>query len=154
MKECSKSIVRRLSQPNFINQFFVGKGLDIGGQPDPLVLYQELFPRMDSVRIWDLVDGDAQFFEGVPDEEFDFVHSSHCLEHLQDPFEGIRHWFRVLRPGGHLIVLVPDEDLYEQGVFPSISSLDEVASLFTDNFDLIFSALQKNLWVKFKANYS
>jgi len=98
--------------------------VDIGGQPDPLVLYQELFSRMDSVRIWDLVDGDAQFLEGVPDEEFDFVYSSHCLEHLLDPFEGFRHWFRVLRPGGHLIVMVPDEDLYEQGVFPSTFNRD------------------------------
>lgn len=124
MKECSKSIVRRLSQPNFVNQFFVGKGLDVGGQPDPLALYQELFCRMESVRTWDLVNGDAQFLEGVADEEFDFVHSSHCLEHLQDPFEGFSHWFRVLRPGGHLIVMVPDEDLYEQGVFPSTFNSD------------------------------
>jgi len=124
MKECSKSIVRRLSQPNFMNRFFVGEGLDIGGQPDPLALYQELFSRMEDVRTWDLVDGDAQFLSGVADEEFDFVHSSHCLEHIQDPFEGFRHWFRVLRPGGHLIVMVPDEDLYEQGVFPSTFNRD------------------------------
>ena len=119
MKECSKSIARRLSEPNFINRFFVGRGLDIGGQPDPLVLYQELFCQMENVQTWDRDDGDAQFLEGVPDEKFDFVHSSHCLEHLYDPREGLRNWFRVLRPGGYLVIIVPDEDLYEQGVFPS-----------------------------------
>src|SRR3546814_3492720 len=61
---------------------------------------------------------------GVADESYDFVHSSHCLEHLRDPEEGLRNWFRILKPGGHLIVTVPDEDLYEQGIFPSAYNPD------------------------------
>lgn len=124
MKECSKSITRRLSNPNFTNRYFVGRGLDIGGKPDPLCLYQGLFCQMGPVRTWDLEDGDAQFLAGVADGEYDFVHSSHCLEHLVDPIEGLRNWFRVVRPGGYLIVTVPDEDLYEQGVFPSTFNRD------------------------------
>jgi SAM-dependent methyltransferase len=124
MKECSKSIPRRLSQPNFINKYFVGEGLDIGGKPDPLALYREVFSRMGNVRTWDLEDGDAQYLAGVPDGSYDFVHSSHCLEHLHDPVEGLGNWLRVVKPGGHLIVTVPDEDLYEQGRFPSTFNLD------------------------------
>jgi SAM-dependent methyltransferase len=124
MKECSKSIPRRLAHPNFSNRYFVGEGLDIGGKPDPLVLYRELFSRMCGVRTWDLEDGDAQHLESVADATYDFVHSSHCLEHLRDPREGLRHWFRVLKPGGYLIVTVPDEDLYEQGVFPPTFNKD------------------------------
>ena len=124
MKECSKSIPRRLSQPNFINKYFVGDGLDIGGKPDPLALYREVFSRIRSVRTWDLEDGDAQHLAGVADESYDFVHSSHCLEHLQDPTEGLRNWLRVVKPAGHVIVTVPDEDLYEQGQFPSTFNLD------------------------------
>ena len=119
MKECSKSIVRRLSHPNFINRYFVGNGVDIGGKPDPLALYRELFGQMKSVKTWDLEDGDAQYMEGVTDDTFDFVHSSHCLEHLHDPAEGLRNWLRVVKPGGYVVVIVPDEDMYEQGVFPS-----------------------------------
>jgi SAM-dependent methyltransferase len=124
VKECSKSIARRLGDSNFTRRYFVGDGLDIGGRPDPLGLYQELFCLMRSVRTWDRGDGDAQFLHGVPDEHYDFVHSSHCLEHLNDPIMGIRTWIRVLKPGGHLIVTVPDEDLYEQGVFPSTFNSD------------------------------
>jgi len=119
MKECSKSIARRLADSNFTRRYFVGEGVDIGGHPDPLVLYQELFCQMKSVRTWDKEDGDAQFMGGVRDGQFDFVHSSHCLEHLDDPVTGLKSWLRILRDGGHLIVLVPDEDLYEQGSFPS-----------------------------------
>jgi hypothetical protein len=38
--------------------------------------------------------------------------------------EGIRNWFRIIKPGGHLIITIPDEDLYEQGVWPSKGNLD------------------------------
>lgn len=124
MKECSKSVQRRLHDPNFSNRYFVGDGVDIGGKPDPLSLYSELFPRIRSIRIWDWEDGDAQHMAGAGDGSFDFVHSSHCLEHLVEPREGLKNWFRVLKPGGHLIVTVPDEDLYEQGVFPSTFNRD------------------------------
>src|SRR5258706_268998 len=124
MRECSKSIRRRLADASFATRYFVGSGLDVGGKPDPLALYVELFPRVSSVRTWDWEDGDEQFLAGVEDASYDFVHSSHCLEHLVDPRAGIANWFRVLRPGGHLVVIVPDEDLYEQGVFPSIRNRD------------------------------
>lgn len=124
MKECSKSIQRRLADPNFLRRYFVGDGLDIGGKPDPLSLYKELFPLMSSVKTWDWEDGDAQFLEGVTDGSLDFVHSSHCLEHLVDPAEGLRNWLRVVREGGYLVITVPDEDLYEQGVFPSTFNRD------------------------------
>jgi SAM-dependent methyltransferase len=96
----------------------------ISGAPDPLTLYAQFFPRMGKVRIWDLADGDAQLMASVADDSFDFVHSSHCLEHLVDPAVGLHNWFRILKPGGHLVVIVPDEDLYEQGVFPSTYNSD------------------------------
>ena len=119
MKECSKSIQRRLFDSNFLRCYFVGEGIDIGGKPDPLSLYQEFFPLVKRIKTWDWEDGDAQFLKGVTDASLDFVHSSHCLEHLLDPSEGLRNWFRVLREGGYLVITVPDEDLYEQGIFPS-----------------------------------
>ncbi len=124
MKECSKSIQRRLGDSNFLRRYFVGKGVDIGGKPDPLSLYKEFFPLMETVKTWDWEDGDAQFMTGVDDRSFDFVHSSHCLEHLVDPAEGLRNWLRVVREGGYLIITVPDEDMYEQGVFPSTFNRD------------------------------
>ncbi|RZT38472.1 methyltransferase domain-containing protein [Cupriavidus agavae] len=119
MNEASKAIARRIHDVRFATRYFVGDGIDIGAGNDPVSLYAELFPGMRSLRAWDLPDGDAQLLAGVADESFDFVHSSHCLEHLRDPREALRHWFRVLKPGGHLICMVPDEDLYEQGRFPS-----------------------------------
>ena len=50
MKECSKSIMRRLAEPNFINRYFRGEGIDIGGAPDPLGLYLSLIHISEPTR--------------------------------------------------------------------------------------------------------
>ena len=90
-----------------------------------------------SVRTWDLDDGDAQYLEGVKDNTYDFVHSSHCLEHLHDPRQGLANWFRVVRPGGFLVITIPDEDLSEQGVFPRTNNNDHKWT---------FTIYKKNSW--------
>lgn len=124
MKECSKSIARRLKDSRYASRYFVGDGVDIGGKPDPLSLYRELFPRIATLKTWDLEDGDAQFMQSAADASYDFVFSSHCLEHLRDPREGLRNWLRIVKPGGHLVITIPEEDLYEQGVWPSTHNRD------------------------------
>jgi SAM-dependent methyltransferase len=124
MRELSKSIPRRQRDPNFITKYFVGNGIDIGGFPDPLSLYSEMFPLIQNIRIWDWDDGDAQHLSGVENESIDFIVSSHCLEHLIDPTEGLANWIRVIKPGGYGIITIPDEDLYEQQVWPSNKNLD------------------------------
>ena len=124
MFETSKAVMRRLHDSRFATRYFVGDGIDIGAGADGLGAHQAMFPAMRSCRAWDLDDGDAQFLATVADASYNFVHSSHCLEHLLNPVESLQHWLRVLKPGGHLIAMVPDEDLYEQGVFPSTFNAD------------------------------
>jgi predicted SAM-dependent methyltransferase len=117
--EQSKSAKRRFNIGSFQNRYFVGNGIDVGGKPDPLSQYIGIFSKMISVKIWDIEDGDAQYLSGIPDNHFDFLHSSHCLEHMVDVHEAMNNWIRVIKPNGFLIVTVPDEDLYEQGMWPS-----------------------------------
>ena len=124
MYEASKALMRRLYDSRYATRYFVGTGIDIGAGPDALGQYAEQFPLMRGCRAWDIKDGDAQLLATVADASLDFAHSSHCLEHLRDPREALHHWLRVLKPGGHLVVMVPDEDLYEQGVFPSTFNAD------------------------------
>lgn len=124
MHEQSKAAHRRFSDGAFQSRYFVGEGVDIGGKPDPLSQYCGLFARMAGVRTWDLADGDAQMMAGVVDETYDFVHSSHCLEHMHDVREALKHWIRIVKPGGFLVITVPDEDLYEHGQWPSRFNAD------------------------------
>jgi ubiquinone/menaquinone biosynthesis C-methylase UbiE len=102
----------------------LGDGIDIGAGKDSLGLCQEFCPLMRSCRNWDLGHGNAQEMATVKDGSYDFVHSSHCLEHMRNPQIAINNWIRILKSGGHLTCLVPDEDLYEQGVHPSIFNND------------------------------
>jgi len=113
------SMQRRVQDSRFATRFFRGHGLDVGGGIDSLALYREFFPLARSVFVYDRAHGDAQLLANVPDDAFDFLYSSHCLEHMRDPVEALRNWSRVVRPGGHLVISVPDEDLYEQGEWPS-----------------------------------
>jgi SAM-dependent methyltransferase len=82
--------------------------------------------------------------QGVPDGAFDFLTSSHCLEHLHDPVEGLANWFRVVRPGGYLVIVVPDEDLFEQGQFPSTFNRDHKHT-FTIHKDVSWSERSHNV---------
>lgn len=124
MHEASKALMRRLHDNRFSTRYFVGNGIDIGCGPDSVAQYVEQFPLMRGVKSWDLPDGDAQLLATIADNSLDFVHSSHCLEHMRDPKEALHHWLRVLKPGGHMVILIPDEDLYEQGIFPSTNNSD------------------------------
>jgi hypothetical protein len=47
---------------------------------------------------------------------------------MHDPRLTILDWWKLVKPGGHLFMVVPDEDLYEQGVFPSRFNDDHKAT--------------------------
>jgi SAM-dependent methyltransferase len=92
-----------------------GEGIDIGCGPDPVT--------QTAVR-FDLKDGDANEIGKYVHRTFDYVFSAHCLEHMHDPRKTILAWWQLVRKGGCMIIVVPDEDLYEQGYWPSIFNND------------------------------
>jgi len=117
MKETTKAFSRRKADP-FWKDIFIGDGLDIGSGDDPF--QKDWFPGVRSIRPFDWEDGDAQVTTRYfPPCSFDFVHSSNCLEHMRNPCVALMEWYALLKPGGYLVLTVPDEDLYEQRVFPS-----------------------------------
>jgi len=100
---------------SFEKSLLTGKGIDIGCGPDPVC---------NSAQRFDVNDGDANDILKYVSGQFDYVYSSHCLEHMHDPAKTLLGWWELVKPGGHLILIVPDEDLYEQGVFPSRFNAD------------------------------
>jgi len=104
--ETSKAKTRR-EKSNFFDLYCKGKGIDIGCGPDPIL--------PDSEK-WDILlgHGDATLMEGVEDETYDYVHSSHCIEHTTSPILCLKNWFRILKKDGYLSILMPHRDLYEQ----------------------------------------
>jgi SAM-dependent methyltransferase len=60
----------------------------------------------------DLQPGKAMQVEDMtalsfPDDTFDAIYCSHVLEHVPDDRQGIREMFRVLKPGGCALLMVP-----------------------------------------------
>ena len=140
----SISMLRRLHDSRFAGRYFRGDGIDVGGGQDSLALCQEFFPLARHIFVYDMEHGDAQLMENVDDETFDFLYSSHCLEHMRDAEIALRNWIRVIRPGGHLVVQAPDEDLYEQGRWPSPFNGDHKLS-FTIHKDKSWSPVSINV---------
>jgi SAM-dependent methyltransferase len=137
MFEQTKAAQRRRSTYAFRDRYFVGYGIDVGAGEDGLSKSIQMFPNIRGVREWDMKDGDAQYLEGIPDNTFDFLHSSHSLEHMKDVKIALTNWIRVVKPDGYLILTVPDEDLYEQGLWPS---------KYSDYHEVSFTIFKKRSW--------
>lgn len=82
-----------------------GEGVDLGcGRdkvtPAALGVDDDSWPEADVIAD---VSGPLPF----DDARFDYVYSSHALEDLSDTEAHLREWTRILRRGGHLILMVP-----------------------------------------------
>lgn len=102
--ESSKARKRR-EKEIFFELYCRGKGLDIGFGGDLI---------LPDAQGWDFEHGDAQYLSGLNDETFDYIYSSHTLEHVADAGESLQNWWRVLKPGGYLLLFIPHRDLYEK----------------------------------------
>lgn len=110
-----------------IAKYCLGLGLDLGCELDPVQGATVLVDAQHKVH--DFFSGPFEVHirnidSGFPDWErggksFDFIFSSHLLEHVFDPHEHLAMCWRLLRPGGNLIVVGPDEDWYWPRTHPN-----------------------------------
>lgn len=91
-----------------------GRGIEIGAHGHPIPGIQPFY--VDRFREFAgekcpahvLSDGAVLPFR---DSSLDYVASSHLLEHLADPAGAIVEWYRAVKPGGILYLVVPDRRL-------------------------------------------
>lgn len=121
---------------NYCMRFKGKKGLEIGG-PSSLFSSKGYFPvylfdvQLDGVNystdtIWEghIAEGnnyryhnktgyqyikEAADLTGIADASYDFVLSCHSLEHVANPLKALDEWKRVLKPGGELVLVLPDK---------------------------------------------
>jgi SAM-dependent methyltransferase len=79
--------------------FCVGEGLDVGAGAWP-------FPG--AIPVEEKNGGNAF---SLPEGQFDYIFSSHCLEHLISPIAALKHWKTRLKPGGVLFLYLPHPDM-------------------------------------------
>ena len=102
-----------------------GVGLEIGAlhEPFPLpagvrVSFVDRWPGPELARRHPEIDAraivpveivdDGETLASQPDASRDFVVASHVLEHCEDPLGALATWLRVVRPGGSVLLAVPD----------------------------------------------
>jgi SAM-dependent methyltransferase len=56
-----------------------------------------------------VIINDAVDISLVENDTYDFVFSSHSLEHIANPLKAIREWLRIVKPGGHIVIVVPEK---------------------------------------------
>lgn len=118
-----------------------GKGVDVGCgtdrlSPDVLAVDQQPDQRYAHADVVhdcnDLeaspVDWKDQHYD-FADGEFDFIFSSHCLEDFSDIPAVLAAWWKKLKVGGYMILLLPD---MEGGRYPKVGSGDGNPSHKTD----------------------
>jgi predicted SAM-dependent methyltransferase len=121
---------------NNISLFKDKNGIEIGGpsgtfsKGNPLPIYN-VVKSLDNVNFssdnfWSKIEGgnnfifdenklpgrqfidDAVQLSGIEDEQYEFILSSHVLEHVANPIRALFEWGRVLKTGGALLIIVPD----------------------------------------------
>lgn len=118
MFEATKAMERRKRYPEY-KTYFTGSGIDLHLDSDCIGKFSVSFPIQSCLDYTPAI-GNIETIQNVLNEEFDFLHSSHCLEHVDNPVKAIKSWIRVVKTGGYLVVVVPDEIMYEKGAWPSI----------------------------------
>jgi len=69
----------------------------------------------------------------IKSETYEFVFSSHCLEHIANPLKAVSEWLRITNVGGYLIIIVPEKS----------QCFDHMRQ--TSSFSTLLSQYQKNV---------
>jgi len=104
----------------FAVPYLAGRGLDIGCgscKVFPSAIGIDMARGPSGQKVADLqLDGCR--LDHFADGAFDYVFSSHFLEHVEDWQSALREWWRLLRVGGHLILYLPHAHHYpRRGMF-------------------------------------
>jgi SAM-dependent methyltransferase len=111
------------------------KGIEIGG---PSAIFSKELPIYKVIKnldgcnfstqtIWEgnIVEGENfNYFENrkghqyiceandliaIPNEKYDFIIASHCLEHCANTLKTVKEWLRVIKKGGAILLILPDK---------------------------------------------
>lgn len=116
--------------------YITGCGLDIGCNEWPITPDCEAVDLAflnDQVKIADWEDRLP-----FPDEQFDWVFSAHCLEHIGNTERALQEARRVLKAGGHLCLYLPHRDLFAW--CPTFHERE------FDEFDLLYQLSRVGKW--------
>jgi SAM-dependent methyltransferase len=81
-------------------------------------------------RIDDVYEGDVRNIVQILDEQFDWIIGGDIVEHLDDPWSFLADLRRLSKPGGHLLLSLPN-----------IANASVIADLLQGRFDYVYMGL-------------
>ena len=58
-----------------------------------------------------VIINDAVNISQVKNDCYDFVFSSHSLEHIANPLKAVQEWLRIIKLGGYIVIIVPEKSV-------------------------------------------
>jgi len=98
-------------------QYTRGRGLDLGCGPNKIWPHAIGVDNYTETALFGIqmkpdVVCDCTKLDVFGSASMDYVYSSHLLEHIADYKAALKEWWRVIKPGGFLLLYLPDEDEY------------------------------------------
>ncbi|MCX6356063.1 MAG: class I SAM-dependent methyltransferase [Candidatus Aureabacteria bacterium] len=90
-----------------VAQAIQSKGYTVWGIERSEAAAREAFPKMSRMIHCDITQLEKVGHE-IGGQTFDYIIFSHILEHLYDPLSILKHYLTFLKPGGRVIVAVPN----------------------------------------------
>ncbi len=130
------------------DRYLRGSGIEIGALQKPLPLPPEVAvqyvdrltvedARIEFSELGDIplvtptIITDAGTLSAIPNESYDFCVACNVIEHMRDPIGAIRHWLRVLKPGGILFLECPNHVNFMDKLRP-VTPLDHMIADHVD----------------------
>jgi ubiquinone/menaquinone biosynthesis C-methylase UbiE len=101
-------------------EYCKGNGLDIGYGGSPINNTAICFDLPKDKRYsWvgespQHIEGSAEDLSIFADNALDYAFSSHLIEDFTDTYEILKEWTRIIKIGGYLCLLFPDQQRYEK----------------------------------------
>lgn len=100
-----------MDHSNFIEKYLRGEGVEIGAYTRPIQGIAPIY--VDRYKHYAGSETNAQYYGDATDLPFydsslNYVASSHVLEHAANPLAALKEWYRVLKHGGFVYMVIPD----------------------------------------------
>jgi SAM-dependent methyltransferase len=70
---------------------------------------------------------DASNLSSISDEQYDFILSCHSLEHMANPLKAFSEFLRVIKPNGHVALILPNREVTFDHARP-VTTMDHLIS--------------------------
>lgn len=151
----------RFKESELAHKYCIGKGVEIGGATHNTFglenclncaprldekFYAESQKKMDEIPMKIDLYGTADQIP-VEDNFFNYVISSHVIEHVPDILGAFFEWKRILKPGGIIFIIFPKRDALPSDIGRPLSLIDDMDKVYIEKNKIGEVDIDNHIWV-------